>query len=266
MKRKCLAGIGAVLVIGLLGAAVQAQETAIKDAGDFLLVFEDVKSEDGQTIQQFLQEQGRFDELLTILNEIVLPTDITIRFRSGEPGEAYYNPAEHEVVLSYQFAALIFEVFANAPYDIYLDSPENVAAATIDTLEYVLFHEVGHALVHVLDIPITGREEDAVDALSAVILAEIIEEPGILTSAADFYDLISMNKEEISDEELWDEHALDEQRYYNLVCWCYGSNPDEFKQVLEESGMGEDRAERCEEEYAQIMKSWSTLLDPYIKE
>lgn len=266
MKRKYLAYILTILLIGLLGAAVQAQETAIKDAGDFLLVFEDVKSEDEQTIQQFLQKQGRFDELLTILNEIVLPSDITIRFRSGEPGEAYYNPVEHEIVLSYEFAALIFAVFADAPYDTYLDSPENVAAATIDTLEYVLFHEVGHALVYALDIPITGREEDAVDALSAVMLVEVLEEPGILTSAADFYDLISMSKEEISDEELWDEHALDEQRYYNLVCWCYGSNPDEFKDVLEDSGMGDDRAARCEEEYAQIMKSWSTLLAPYIKE
>ena len=266
MKRKCLAGIGAVLLIGLLGAAIQAQETAIKDAGDFLLIFEEVKSEDVQSIQQFLQEQGRFDELIKVLNEIVLPTDITIRFRTGEPGEAHYDPEKREIVLSYEFAALIFEIFTNAPYDPYLDSPENVAEATIDTLEYVLFHEVGHALVHVLDIPITGREEDAVDALSAVILTEVIEEPGILTSAADFYDLISMNKEEISNEELWDEHALDEQRYYNLVCWCYGSDPDEFKGVLEDSGMGKDRAERCEEEYAQIMKSWSTLLAPYIKE
>ncbi|GAK61126.1 hypothetical protein U27_01024 [Candidatus Vecturithrix granuli] len=266
MKQKCLVGMLAVLLIGLLGTAIQAQETAIEDDGDFLLIFEDVEDENGQAVRQFLLEEGRFDELLAILNEIVLPTDITIHFRSGEPGEAYYNPAEHEVVLSYEFAALIFEVFADAPYDIYLDSPENVAAATIDTLEYVLFHEVGHALVHVLDIPITGREEDAVDALSAVMLVEVLEEPDILTSAADFYDLISMSKQEISDEELWNEHALDEQRYYNLVCWCYGNDPEEFEQVLVDSGMGKDRAERCEEEYAQIMKSWSTLLAPYIKE
>ena len=32
-------------------------------------------------------------------------------------------------------------------------------------------HELGHALIHVLDLPTTGREEDAVDQLSTYILA-----------------------------------------------------------------------------------------------
>lgn len=266
MKQNCLLLIVAVLLVGLLGVYAQAQEQTIEDVGDFILNFEEAQDENRQIIRQFLLEQGRFDELVEILNGIMLPTDITIRFRAGDPGEAYYSPAEQEIVLSYDFAALVFEVFSSAPYEPYIDSIDNVAIATIDTLEYVLFHEVGHALVHVLDIPITGREEDAVDALSAVILAEIIEEPGILTSAADFYDLISMTRQEISDEEFWDEHALDEQRYYNLVCWCYGKDPVEFEEVLIDSEMGADRAEGCEFEYAQITKSWSVLLAPYIME
>lgn len=34
------------------------------------------------------------------------------------------------------------------------------------------YHEVGHALVDVLELPITGKEEDAVDQLSTYVLVE----------------------------------------------------------------------------------------------
>ena len=33
---------------------------------------------------------------------------------------------------------------------------------------FLLQHETGHALVHLLDLPFTGREEVAVDDLAAV--------------------------------------------------------------------------------------------------
>src|SRR5690606_4146412 len=36
---------------------------------------------------------------------------------------------------------------------------------TAASLEFILYHEAGHALVRRLDLPITGREEDAVDQL-----------------------------------------------------------------------------------------------------
>ena len=36
----------------------------------------------------------------------------------------------------------------------------------------MFFHELGHALSNVLDLPITGKEEDAVDQLSTFLLAE----------------------------------------------------------------------------------------------
>lgn len=35
--------------------------------------------------------------------------------------------------------------------------------------EFVLLHEVGHAFVHVMNIPMVGKEEDAVDTLATII-------------------------------------------------------------------------------------------------
>jgi Putative metallopeptidase len=38
------------------------------------------------------------------------------------------------------------------------------------TLVSVLLHELGRALIHPLDLPVTGREEDAADQLSSLLL------------------------------------------------------------------------------------------------
>lgn len=35
----------------------------------------------------------------------------------------------------------------------------------------MLFHELGHAFISLYDLPITGREEDAVDQFAAILLA-----------------------------------------------------------------------------------------------
>ena len=53
-------------------------------------------------------------------------------------------------------------------YPVEAERDEAVAGAFI----FVFFHELGHALIDVYELPITGREEDAVDQLSTWILTD----------------------------------------------------------------------------------------------
>ena len=116
-------------------------------------------------------------------------------------------------------------------------------------------------------LPLCGFcAENAVDALSAAIIARLLEESENLITTAHFYAMLAEERDEFEEADFWDEHSLDEQRYYNMVCWIYGSDPENFSDLLKEEGLGEDRADRCPGEYEQISTSWMTLLDPYLKE
>ena len=62
----------------------------------------------------------------------------------------------------------------------------------------------------------------------------------------------------------WDEHSLDEQRYFNIVCWVYGSAPEKYQSLLgREWGLPRERAERCAGEYDRMSRAWNAVLEPH---
>ncbi len=98
---------------------------------------------------------------------------------------------------------------------------------------FILFHELGHGLVNLFDIPITGREEDAVDQFSALLLLETDPEgmteigTGLGVYAlfgAEFFNAFALGPDELSKNVFADEHSLGQQRYYDLMCLVVGSN------------------------------------------
>ncbi len=132
---------------------------------------------------------------------------------------------------------------------------------------FTLYHEIGHALVSEFDLPVLGREEDAVDALAALMM--IPDEPdeqaeAWIIAAADWFVLSDYHYGgDLTDEHFADEHSLDLQRFYTLICLIYGSDPEGFAELAEYAGLPEDRAEGCSYELAQVARSWVTLLEPH---
>src|SRR6185369_15585938 len=62
-----------------------------------------------------------------------------------------------------------------------------------------------------------------------------------------------------------DEHSLDAQRFYNLLCWVYGHNEKKYAYLVNKGFLPKERAAGCAVEYEKISKSWGRLLDPYLK-
>jgi hypothetical protein len=130
--------------------------------------------------------------------------------------------------------------------------------------EFIVAHEMGHALVHELDIPVTGREEDAVDGFAAYLLANNPKfGPLTALSAALFFDAYRQLRGQLRDEDFADEHSILEQRIYQFTCWVYGSDPKEFRDLVGRDGLPRERALRCPAEWRQLESSWSRLLAPY---
>ena len=60
------------------------------------------------------------------------------------------------------------------------------------------------------------------------------------------------------------EHSILEQRIFQFLCWVYGSDPAEFRSLVGSGGLPKSRAVRCGAEWAQLKRSWDTLLAPHV--
>ena len=131
---------------------------------------------------------------------------------------------------------------------------------------FLLQHETGHALVHLLDLPITGREEDAVDNLATVILIEGEAHDALFAAITNFGALSAEMESGDHPLPVWNEHSLSAQRLFDVACLLYGSDPKAFADLVGPEGLPEERAQRCPGEYQQKQRAWDTLLAPFYAE
>ncbi len=89
---------------------------------------------------------------------------------------------------------------------------------------FIMFHEAGHMLISELGLPVLGREEDAVDTLSAILLLEGRDETldQAITDSADGWFLSGEQMAEDDEYAFWDSHGIDDQRAYQIVCMMVG--------------------------------------------
>lgn len=138
------------------------------------------------------------------------------------------------------------------------EAAENFARSNILAIFY---HEFGHALVDLLDLQIFGREEDAADNASVLLIETLYDEATaeqmVIDTANAFW---AESWEQAEDLPFWGVHGLSEQRYYNTLCIFFGGNPSSREDMIDLMGLPEDRAETCEEEYAAVDHSWGAVL------
>ena len=73
------------------------------------------------------------------------------------------------------------------------------------------------------------------------------------------------NREEYDASAFWDEHSLDIQRAYDIICWVAGSSQEAYDLVAQGELIGESRLVRCPAEYRQQVDGWFALLRPYAR-
>ena len=236
---------------------------AIADRGDLKLQYEPrkspKKSDEGHRVGE---NQPAIAALITDLNQkINLPFDIGISMQECDSPDAYYDPEAHKLIICHQLIDEYYSLFSTKLKDrTKLD--DAVRGATAATF----FHELGHALIDAWKLPITGKEEDAADQLSTLILINRTDsgERMALDGAISFklYGELYKHEKKI----FWDEHSLDEQRYYDTLCMLYGHNPKKYEYLTKDGTLPEERAGSCQEDYERIERAWRTLLAPHLKQ
>lgn len=134
-----------------------------------------------------------------------------------------------------------------------------------------MFHEFGHGFVSEFELPIVGKEEDAVDALANVIMVSESDSPYldrmIETVADDWFAQGQFDEEEGAEPSPWDVHSPNAARAGAVICILVGADPELFKEAADNAGMPPERQESCQGDYEQAQQSWDKLLEPhYLKD
>lgn len=271
-----------ILLITVTAAlCAAAPSTAVaQDAGDFQIHWGSftAKANDNGKFEKrnraaarALKRSGAMQAVVEEVNgRWALPTDVPILFSDlFEDGPAYIHEAEFDdgsklTFINFPGGFMTEQVKLLGPY---VRGVKDLTAteAMVAANEFVLAHEIGHAMVRQLDIPVTGREEDAVDGFAAFLLAENPRfGPGTAFAAALLFDAYASQRgRDLQYEDFADEHSVSEQRVYNFLCWLYGSDPKTFRPLVRQGVLPQARAVRCGNEWEQIERSWTRLLEPY---
>lgn len=200
---------------------------------------------------------------------VVIPR--TLRYATAQCGavNAFYNKKISGVILCYEMIDSLTKMGAELA-----KGSKDPKALTVefvrDNLRFILLHESGHAMIDMLDLPAVGREEDSVDQLAAVLLLSHVEDDEtqndiarVLQLAATWFKINSAGTPTNDASVFSDEHSLDAQRYFNLLCIVYGRDPDHFAGIVNSGMLPKERAARCPSESAKITRSWARLLLPH---
>jgi Putative metallopeptidase len=148
-------------------------------------------------------------------------------------------------------------------------SPEylqGLAEFVSGNLLFVLLHELGHVAITQMGLPVLGKIEDAADTFATLMLLRIGSEfsHGVLADAAEGWFLAHRRDRKTGDEvAFYDEHGLNQQRAYHIVCLMVGSDDQKFEELANEAKLPKGRQDSCAGDYSNAVYSWDLLLKPH---
>jgi len=133
---------------------------------------------------------------------------------------------------------------------------------------FVLGHETAHALISEFGIPVLGREEDAADALSTLVALKMgssFADRIVVNAARGWFLSDQRDKKDGIPNSFYDEHGMDLQRAYNIVCLLVGGEPEKFAALADEVKLPKERQGTCQGDYSNASWSWEKVLKPHMR-
>ena len=125
-----------------------------------------------------LQKGQYLERLKQFLSPLIIPPGITLKITTKECGvmNSWWAGRQDGLFLCYEWPDYVERIAPSGP------TPEGVTRedAILGALLQVTFHELGHAMFDIYDVPIFGREEDAADQMAGFILSQF--GPGVCST------------------------------------------------------------------------------------
>lgn len=161
-----------------------------------------------------------------------------------------------------------FSVFSTPSIAQDLSNAQRDAAVnfTLHNTKHVLFHEIGHLFVDQLELPVLGREEDAVDSLAALLVLQEGEQGHVaLIDTVDgwLHSESSRPSRGYVNSDFYGEHSLDIQRSFSMACLMVGSDFEMHTRYATRVGLPIDRQKSCAEDFRVAQHGWEMVLEPH---
>ena len=243
--------VPAVLLVALLGAG---KATPGKTHA-FRVVYEDTTKPELAPIAAKMRERKILEGAAEMLSAIKLPRTLTLKATGCGESNAWFDSDTDVISFCYELVNdFIRAASKSGKFNL---TPEQ---AVIGPFLFIVLHETAHAVFSVLAVPVLGREEDAADQVAAYTATQFGGDfaERMLRAAAFMYDFDSTRKP--GEDDFSDVHGLDRQRFYNVLCLAWGSDPKRYAFAKELGKLPDDRAEGCADEYHQVRYAVQTLI------
>jgi hypothetical protein len=217
-----------------------------------------------------LKAKGALEMMQRLFSPFRLPADLTIKTR-GCSGmvNAWYAVEESgpTVTVCYEY---VDDIMKHAPME---TTPDGVTRedAICGQFQFVIAHEMGHALFDLYGIPVFGREEDAADQFATYFMLHMgTHAPRTyITGAAYAYNEYLKNYQDdpkvvVPLKAFASNHGAPQERFFNLVCIAYGAQPVLFADVVEKGLLPKTRAGSCAYEFKTIRYAVHREIGPHL--
>lgn len=211
-------------------------------------------------LSQFQHIAQLFGPIRDQVNEVVpLEKELVLHFKRCKQVNAYYSPVTDDITVCSELIDTFERAFAPLPADKREDA---VQGATL----FSTAHELGHALIARLKLPAVGGEEQAADQFALLLLQQRGPEGTTAAlNAAIWMSWMADHRDPKEPMVFWDEHKLDAQRFFDMLCLAYGSDPFGRVNIVSDGHLPGPRAAKCGGEYQKMKSAWKTLLDPKLR-
>lgn len=237
---------GALAALALSSAPAAAQ-------GRWLVSYPEAQDPMFAAMQQMFAQQDILSSMVDPLNEF-FPVSRNVTVELAECGEAgaYYDAERPAVQMCYELLVELAEELMN---DAGGDDQLFVGA-----FAFILLHQVGHAFVDLMDLPVNAPPEEAADQLAAVMVGFAQDELQAAAQGAVALNELAMDWENPGSGRT----ALSGRRLENLLCLLYGTNPDAHAWVVADGYLPSGRADNCEERFEEVSAEWVEMLAEHV--
>lgn len=188
--------------------------------------------------------------------QIALPNPITVSYRECGEANAAYAPDKRMIKICHELWDKRRALFTETGL-----SRETIRNKLRAVFTFTFFHEFGHALDEELNLPLLGRDEDAVDDIATLWMIRL--GVGDAARLAAYGHHLRAQQAEYR-HEVWDEHATGGERGFAIACLLYGANPQRHGQAFERMGIPAPKLKRCKTEFREALEAWHVLLGPHL--